>query len=69
MNCPEVSRVIDAYGDDELEPGAAAGIHAPDARALRGFQVRHWTLDGLAFRAVSDLNDTELDQFVQALHP
>jgi anti-sigma factor RsiW len=40
-----------------------------DTRALRGFQVRHWTRDGMAFWAVSDLNDTELDQFVQALQP
>ncbi len=36
-----------------------------DARTLRGFQVRHWTRRGMAFWAVSDLNDTELDQFVQ----
>jgi anti-sigma factor RsiW len=40
-----------------------------DTRALRGFQVRHWTHDGMAFWAVSDLSDTELDQFVQALQP
>jgi anti-sigma factor RsiW len=39
-----------------------------DTRALRGFQVRHWTRDGMAFWAVSDLNDIELDQFTQALH-
>jgi len=38
-----------------------------DARTLRGFQVRHWTHTGMAFWAVSDLNDTELDQFVRAL--
>jgi anti-sigma factor RsiW len=31
--------------------------------------VRHWTRGGMAFWAVSDLNDTELDQFVQALQP
>ncbi len=40
-----------------------------DARTLRGFQVRHWTRDGMAFWAVSDLNDIELDQFVRALNP
>ena len=40
-----------------------------DTRALRGFQVRHWTRNGMAFWAVSDLSDTELDQFVQALQP
>jgi len=40
-----------------------------DTRALRGFQVRHWTRDGMTFWAVSDLNDMELDQFVRVLHP
>ncbi len=40
-----------------------------DARSLRGFQVRHWTRDAMAFWAVSDLNDLELDQFVHALQP
>jgi anti-sigma factor RsiW len=40
-----------------------------DTRSLRGFEVCHWTRDGMAFRAVSDLNDTELDQFVRALTP
>ena len=38
-----------------------------DARTLRGFQVRHWTRAGMAFWAVSDLNDIELDQFVHHL--
>jgi anti-sigma factor RsiW len=38
-----------------------------DIRNLRGFEVCHWTRDGMAFWAVSDLNDTELDQFVRAL--
>jgi anti-sigma factor RsiW len=40
-----------------------------DTRTLRGFQVRHWTRDAMAYWAVSDLNDIELDQFVQALTP
>jgi anti-sigma factor RsiW len=40
-----------------------------DARSLRGFQLRHWTRDAMAFWAVSDLNDLELDQFVHALQP
>ena len=38
-----------------------------DARTLRGFHVRHWTHAGMAFWAVSDLNDTELDEFVHDL--
>jgi anti-sigma factor RsiW len=40
-----------------------------DTRTLRGIQVRHWTHDGMAFWAVSDLNGVELDQFVHALTP
>jgi anti-sigma factor RsiW len=31
--------------------------------------VRHWIRDGMAFWAVSDLNDAELDQFVAAFRP
>ena len=45
-------------------PGALA-----DARSFRGFQIRHWTRAAMAFWAVSDLNDLELDQFVRALQP
>jgi len=49
---------------------AADSHEAPaDARTLRGFQVRHWTRADMAFWAVSDLNDIELDQFVRALTP
>ena len=38
-----------------------------DARSIRGFQVRHWIRNGMSFWAVSDLNEQELDGFVQAL--
>jgi anti-sigma factor RsiW len=49
---------------------AVDGNEVPsDTRTLRGFEVCHWTRDGMAFWAVSDLNDTELDQFVRALTP
>ena len=34
---------------------------------LRGFHVRHWVRDGMSLWAVSDLNDTELSEFVAAL--
>ena len=34
---------------------------------IRGFNVRHWVHDGMSFWAVSDLNDSELAQFSQAL--
>ena len=36
-------------------------------RTVRGFHVRHWVHAGMTFWAVSDLNDTELMQFAQAL--
>jgi anti-sigma factor RsiW len=32
-----------------------------------GFNVRHWTEDGLDFWAVSDINAAELDEFCQKL--
>jgi anti-sigma factor RsiW len=44
--------------------GASTGI---DRRSLRGFHVRHWTRDGMSFWVVSDLNESELDEFVGAL--
>jgi anti-sigma factor RsiW len=50
-------------------PASDSGEALTDARTIRGFQVRHWTHDGMAFWAVSDLNDLELDQFVHALTP
>ena len=40
---------------------------APFVRTLRGFQTHHWTGGGMSFWAVSDLNDVELTQFVDAL--
>jgi anti-sigma factor RsiW len=48
-------------------PVADSHEASADARTLRGFQVRHWTRTGMAFWAVSDLNNIELDQFVHAL--
>jgi anti-sigma factor RsiW len=38
-----------------------------DVLSMRGFQMRHWTRGGMAFWAVSDLNDAELAAFAQAL--
>ena len=48
-------------------PAPDTGAAPADARTIRGFQVRHWIRSNMAFWAVSDLNDTELDQFVAAL--
>ena len=51
------------------------GARATDrpAKTIQGFNVRHWTEQGLDFWAVSDLAGDELDEFVQkisaALHP
>jgi anti-sigma factor RsiW len=46
---------------------AADRAAATDARSIRGFQVRHWTHNGMSFWAVSDLNDPELAGFARAL--
>ena len=50
-------------------PEAADAGRSSDARAIRGFHVRHWANAGMAYWAVSDVNDQELDQFVHALQP
>jgi anti-sigma factor RsiW len=45
-----------------------AGDPAPiESRSVRGFHVHHWTRGGMAFWAVSDVNDDELTQFIRAL--
>jgi anti-sigma factor (TIGR02949 family) len=43
---------------------ASAGI---DRSSRRGFHLRHWIRDGMSCWAVSDVNDTELDEFTEAL--
>jgi anti-sigma factor RsiW len=48
-------------------PEASDVSHSSDARAIRGFHVRHWTRGGMSYWAVSDVNDADLDQFVHAL--
>jgi mycothiol system anti-sigma-R factor len=48
-------------------PEAADAVHSSDARAIRGFHVRHWTRAGMSYWAVSDVNDADLDRFVHAL--
>jgi anti-sigma factor RsiW len=47
-------------------PAESASVRS-DTRSIRGFHVRHWTRGDMSFWAVSDLNDTELDQFARAL--
>jgi len=48
-------------------PGASDAAGSPDARAIRGFHVRHWMQGAMSYWAVSDVNDADLDQFVRAL--
>jgi anti-sigma factor (TIGR02949 family) len=48
-------------------PEASDAVRSSDTRAIRGFHVRHWVRGGMAYWAVSDVNDAELDQFVRAL--
>ena len=48
-------------------PEGSDAIRSSEARAIRGFHVRHWTRGGMAYWAVSDVNDADLDQFVHAL--
>jgi anti-sigma factor RsiW len=48
-------------------PEASDAVRSSDARAIRGFHLRHWTRGGMAYWAVSDVNDADLDQFVHAL--
>jgi anti-sigma factor RsiW len=48
-------------------PEASDALRSSDARAIRGFHVRHWTTGGMSYWAVSDVNDSDLDQFVHAL--
>jgi len=45
---------------------ARGGIATSDTRSIRGFQERHWLHADLSLWAVSDLNDRELGEFVQA---
>lgn len=50
-----------------VSPEGSEGPRSAGVRSLRGFHVHHWTQNGMAFWAVSDLNDSELAEFVRAL--
>ncbi len=52
-----------------VAPAMDARAVANETRSLRGFHSHHWVRDGMAFWAVSDLNDVELTEFVHALQP
>jgi len=46
----------------------ADGSSGVATRSVRGFNLHHWTRDGMSFWAVSDLNDRELTEFVRSLN-
>jgi anti-sigma factor RsiW len=46
--------------------GATSDRATVGERSIRGFHVRHWTHGGMAFWAVSDVNDADLTEFVRA---
>ena len=48
-------------------PEATDAVRSSDARAIRGFHLRHWIQGSMSYWAVSDVNDAELDEFVHAL--
>jgi mycothiol system anti-sigma-R factor len=54
---------INVFVSPEADDAFSRGF----APALRGFNIRHWTHNGMSFWAVSDLNDAELTELVKAL--
>jgi anti-sigma factor RsiW len=61
--------VINLFVAQRLGAKRSGGI----SQAIQGYNVRHWSEEGLDFWAVSDLAGDELDEFVQkvsaAVHP
>ena len=55
--------VINLFVAQRLGPKRAGAM----AAAIQGYNVRHWTGEGLDFWAVSDLATDELDDFVQKI--
>jgi anti-sigma factor RsiW len=53
--------------------GAASESHAAKLQTMQGYNIRRWAAQGLEFFAISDINDEELQEFVEkfdaALHP
>jgi anti-sigma factor RsiW len=46
-----------------VQPNGADAVRAPRAQTRQGYHVLHWAEGGLAFWAVSDLNEGELQDF------
>jgi anti-sigma factor RsiW len=51
--------IIDLY----VWPEGGAGPHLTSDTAIHGYNVVHWTADGMNFRAVSDVERGQLDAF------
>jgi mycothiol system anti-sigma-R factor len=54
---------INVFVSPAMDDAFGRGVVA----AVRGFNIKHWTHSGMAFWAVSDLNDAELTDLVNAL--
>ena len=46
-------------------PGSAPSTQEPASQTRHGFNVRHWSEEGLDFWAVSDIDAAELDEFAR----
>ena len=53
--------VIDLY----IWPATSAGAHLAADTTLQGYNVAHWTADGMNFWAVSDVERGQLDAFAE----
>jgi anti-sigma factor RsiW len=47
-----------------VEPASTSGDAKPSTSTHRGYNLVHWRRDGMNYWAISDLNATELEQFV-----
>jgi anti-sigma factor RsiW len=50
-----------------VAPATRVGAAGDETGTVRGFYCHHWLRGGMAFWAVSDLNEAELTEFVRAL--
>lgn len=47
--------------------GSLTDDRPPETLACRGYHLRHWTQGGMSFWAVSDLNEADLQKFVELM--
>ena len=48
-------------------PASTGSVADPTVFSRQGYNLIHWTEDGLTYWAVSDLNEKELEEFVQSV--